>query len=274
MKKSRSILAFSLALNAALSAYSGSAPAKIQNMNADNLYSKITRDLKSGKSSSATNKLLESILKKRNKELNDLYAQSNYIVKPEYLEWQIFATGFYAERDRGDNSSENGKYLSDVQGYYDSDGNYIVTSGKPYREEQEVKEVNLGLSIPIRGISVGEISLSPSGVSIPANFEVSANVTVPAVPSVANLTLSSFTPTAPSVSAPTVFTPPSLSKVASGFGQGAPVGVNVQETVMIGNASVEANASGTTITTLNQGWNSNNSFTWSGNNDRKQYSGT
>lgn len=92
-------------------------------------------------------------------------------------------------------------------------------------------------------------------------------MTVPTVPAVAGLTLSSFTPSAPSVSAPSVFAPPLLSKVATGFGQGAIVGVNPEGSVMIGNASVYANVSGTTITTLNQGWNSSNSFNWAGRND-------
>ena len=272
MLKNKKMMLFLLAANSILSANTYSE--NLSDVKYEKLYNNMVKNIQTGKSNESNNKLIESILKKRNKELKDLYKQSDYIVKPEYLEWQIFASGFYAERDRGDNSSSNGKYSSDVQGYYDSNGDYIVTSGKPYRAEQEVKEVELGLSIPVKGISVGNISLNPGGVTIPDNFQVSANITVPTVPAVAGLTLSSFTPSTPSVSAPSVFTPPLLSKVATGFGQGALVGINAEYSSMVGNASVYANASGTTITTLNQGWNSSNSFDWNGKNDWMTNSGT
>ena len=272
MLKNKKRVLFLLAANSVLSA--GAYSESISDAKYEKLYDNMVKNIQTGKSNESNNKLIESILKKRNKELKDLYAQSDYIVKPEYLEWQIFASGFYAERDRGDNTSGNGKYSSKTEGYYNSNGEYIVTSGKPYIAEQEVKEVNLGLSIPVKGMNIGEISLNPGGVSIPDNFQVSANVTVPTVPAVAGLTLSSFTPSAPSVSTPSVFAPPLLSKVATGFGQGAIVGVNPEGSVMIGNASVYANASGTTITTLNQGWNSSNSFNWAGRNDWMSDSGT
>ena len=155
MKKNKSIIAFSLALNAVLSTYSGSAPAKSLNMNSDNVYNKIIKDMKSGKSSNGTYKMLEDILNKRNKELKDLYLQGDYIVKPEYLEWQIFASAFYAERDNGDNTSENARYRSGTEGYYDSNGEFVSTTpgAKPYKPPQEPKIIDLGMSIPLREIN-------------------------------------------------------------------------------------------------------------------------
>ncbi|WP_435309950.1 hypothetical protein [Sebaldella termitidis] len=50
--------------------------------------------------------IIEKVLRTRNKELKDLYAQSDYIVKPEYLEWQVFFSGFYEKTHRGGESTE------------------------------------------------------------------------------------------------------------------------------------------------------------------------
>ena len=55
------------------------------------LYNVMTEDLTYQKNY----EIIEKILTAKNKELKDLYKQSDYIVKPEYLEWQIFFTGFY-----------------------------------------------------------------------------------------------------------------------------------------------------------------------------------
>ena len=81
-----------------------------------------------------------------------MYLQGDYIVKPEYLEWQVFFTGFYAEyREGKDNSKENAAYHSKVTGYYDADGNYVMTSGsinglfgKAYSGVKLKKWTNLG----------------------------------------------------------------------------------------------------------------------------------
>ena len=50
----------------------------------ERLYNNITKNMGS-KTADENYRLLEKILNKRNKELNDLYMQSDYIVKPEYL---------------------------------------------------------------------------------------------------------------------------------------------------------------------------------------------
>ncbi|MCP1224518.1 hypothetical protein [Sebaldella sp. S0638] len=66
----------------------------------ENMYNKMTKNLDKNISNSSNYKLLEKVLNQRNRELKDLYLQSDYIVKPEYLEWQIFFSGFYNVKDR------------------------------------------------------------------------------------------------------------------------------------------------------------------------------
>ena len=44
----------------------------------------------------------------RNKELKNLYLQNDYVVKPEYLEWNIFFSTFYSNKN---NKGQNNKSL-------------------------------------------------------------------------------------------------------------------------------------------------------------------
>ena len=87
----KSLLLFCLALNS-VTGYSDN------NTTLDKKYEKIyenmTNNIKNGKSNESAYKLIEKILQKRNTELKDLYLQSNYIVKPEFLEWQVFSAVF------------------------------------------------------------------------------------------------------------------------------------------------------------------------------------
>ena len=147
MKNKNKLLLF-LALNAASSFVSA------KEIGYDKMYDKITKNITTGKSNNDSYKLIERILVQRNRELKDLYAQGDYIVKPEYLEWQIFATGFYAERGNGDNTSGNARYNSKTEGYFDENGKYVSSSsGKPYKDKQEPKTIELGISIPLKGIN-------------------------------------------------------------------------------------------------------------------------
>ena len=140
MKKNKKLLVSFLALNAMASSY---APASgISSAKYDRMYNSIVKNMETSKSNEKTYQTIEKILKQKNKELKDLYLQNDYIVKPEYLEWQVFFAGFYDEYNEGrDNSSENALYHSKVTGYYDTTGSHIVTSGfkdgtagKPYKE--------------------------------------------------------------------------------------------------------------------------------------------
>ena len=191
-----------LALNTIMSSYLGAAttaPVKY-----DKMYNSMVKNIEKGTSNEENYKLIEKVLNQRNKELKDLYKQSDYIVKPEYLEWQVFFSGFYDERSRGDNTFESAEYHSDPsynqQGYYDVSGNFIFTtsgkggSGKPFKAEQVSKEVELGIRIPIKGTPRDPLNL---------------NIAVPQVPTITvagGRTVIAPTVTLPVINVPT-FTP-------------------------------------------------------------------
>ncbi len=153
-------------------------------LNYDKLYDNMTKNIDTGKSNENNYKLIENVLKKRNKELKDLYLQGDYIVKPEYLEWLVSFSGFYTEKNLGDNSSNNARYRSEVEGYYDSSGEFIVTSesengvaGKSYADKQKIKYITLGANIPQINtekqpvaVNIGELmpaSVTPNIIQIP-----------------------------------------------------------------------------------------------------------
>ena len=152
MKKSKKLILSFLALNAALP-ISAAGTESAATSKYDRLYNNIVKNIETGKSNDTNYKLIENVLNQRNKELKDLYLQSDYIIKPEYLEWQIFFSGFYEEHNEGrDNTGENAQYYSKVSGYYETDGSYTVTSvdkastsGKPYQPLQKPKEIDLGV---------------------------------------------------------------------------------------------------------------------------------
>ena len=97
MKKNKKLLALLLALNAITSVFAGAEEISKSNKH-NRLYTNMIRNVEKGKSNGQNYKLIKDVLNKKNKELKDLYAQGDYIVKPEYLEWQIFFTGFAAEK--------------------------------------------------------------------------------------------------------------------------------------------------------------------------------
>ena len=216
MGRNKKMLLSFLALNTALSGYAVSA-GKTVALNSDRLYNNMIKNLEQGKTNEGNYKLIEKVLNQRNKELKDLYLQSDYIVKPEYLEWQIFASAFYEEHGKGvDNTKENAKYRSQVSGYYDDNGNFVTTSGsingmdgKPYQPPQQPKNINLGVSIPMKGMTreplnlnitpASEININPAGY----NFTIPSGATIPQVnpiefqpisPSIPNVTVTPIAP--------------------------------------------------------------------------------
>jgi hypothetical protein len=204
MKRNKKLLVSFLALNAVLSSYAtGATTASTPKY--ERMYSNIVKNIEKGSSNEKTYQVIERILKQKNKELKDLYLQSDYILKPEYLEWQVFFSAGYEEYGKGvDNSSDNAKYNSKVTGYYDTTGNYVVTSGnkggifgKPYQPLQMPKEINLGVNIPISGISRDplDLAINPKTVTVVAPSQK----TVPAPnPNVVILNLNGIEiPTAP-----------------------------------------------------------------------------
>jgi hypothetical protein len=169
------------------------------------LYDNMVKNLEQNKSNKKNYQIIEQILNKKNKELKDLYIQGEYVVKPEYLEWQVFFSGNYEEYGKNvDNSSENASYNSKVSGYYDENGNYIVTSGnkggipgKPYQPLQTAKDINLGVNVPISGISREPLNLELNPKTVTVVAPTPKNVPVPSV-NIALLNVSGIeVPTAP-----------------------------------------------------------------------------
>ena len=80
---------------------------KAENKSSSSLYKSITENIEKNKSNSENYKLIENILNKKNKELKDLYAQNDYVIKPEYLEWQIFFSAFYGDTNKGGKKSND-----------------------------------------------------------------------------------------------------------------------------------------------------------------------
>ncbi|MDR2879872.1 MAG: transporter, partial [Fusobacteriales bacterium] len=227
MKRNKKLLLSFLSLNAMLASYTAEASASSA-AKYERVYNSVVKNIQKDTSNEKTYQLLERILNQKNKELKDLYSQGDYVVKPEYLEWQVFFTGFYDEYNEGmDNSKENAQYHSKVTGYYDVNGNYIVTSGtlgglsgKPYMPLQQPKEINLGVSIPIKGMtreplnllltSVGEINVNPNTL----------NVVPPSGLIMPSVNVIEFQPLAPNLIAPTPITVSPLSLSFGGSGNG------------------------------------------------------
>ena len=185
MKRNKKLLVSFLALNAILTSYAQAET--VQTARYERMYNSIVKNMEKGSPNEQTYQTIQRILNQKNKELKDLYLQGDYIVKPEYLEWQVFFTGFYEEYNEGvDNSKENARYHSKVTGYYDASGNYVTTSGsisglsgKPYQPLQQPKDINLGVSIPLKGLTRDPLSLSLSPAQ---EINVNPNVAAPAAP--------------------------------------------------------------------------------------------
>ena len=227
MKKNKKLLIPFLALNAILPAYAKGA-AVSESVKYDSLYNKMVKNLEQGKPNQKNYQIIEQILKKRNKELKDLYVQGDYIVKPEYLEWQIFASGFYGEKDRGDNNEYN---LS-----YDSEGNLVSSSDqnssdKKIKDLRTKKYIQIGATIPVK--TVADFTINPN---VDLTIKDIAPITI--VPPVTKIekaqsislpNITAPTMTAPGMTlnvSPTVnITPPSVNfSFAAGHNAGAPPG--------------------------------------------------
>ena len=200
----------------------------------DRIYENMIRNINRGRPNDNSYKFIERILKQKNKELKDLYLQGDYIVKPEYLSFQIFFSGFYAEKDKGDNTEENAERHSDptygTTGFYDENGKYIITGtnkksyGKEYRDPQAPRSVNLGVSIPIKGLSRGEVhlNLSPSD-EVDVNPK-EYNVTPPAGLVTPNINVFRFEINIPSIVPPSISAPGTFTVSVPDTGNGDDTG--------------------------------------------------
>ena len=176
MKKNKKLLMF-LALNSLATSFAGTTTNQTE-VKYDKLYNNMVKNIETGKSNEKNYKLIQDVLNKRNQELKDLYLQGNYIVKPEYLEWQIFFSGFYNEKNRGDNTAENAKYYSNPEkanGASTLDSSQTSLYGdtlindhfKPYKPAPEAKFVDLGVSLHVKGVTKDMADISVTDINVP-----------------------------------------------------------------------------------------------------------
>ncbi len=153
MRKNKKLLT-ALALNS-LAMTVGNAGTKTTQIKYEQLYNKIIKNAENGKSNQSNYDLLENILNKRNKELKDLYLQGNYIVKPEYLEWQIFFNAFSAEKSIGEGNKNDDSGI-----------------GRDFRITRIIK---LGATVPAKVINDFELDLEVNVADVdikPINIEL------------------------------------------------------------------------------------------------------
>ena len=178
MKKNKKLLMF-LALNSLVTSFAGTI--NQPEVKYDKLYNNMVKNIETEKSNEKNYKLIQNILNKRNQELKDLYLQSDYIVKPEYLEWQVFFSGFCGENNRGDNTLENTKYYSMPKTAVTSlfGGEAIDGEFKPYRTKDEAKTVNLGISMSIKGLDKEISDIKTTNINIPQINTISVDFSEP-----------------------------------------------------------------------------------------------
>ncbi|WP_435307765.1 autotransporter domain-containing protein [Sebaldella termitidis] len=271
MKRNKKLLTV-LALNS-LAVAAGSAQSGVNQVKYDQLYNKMIKNAETGKSNKSNYELLENILNKKNKELKDLYLQGDYVVKPEYLEWQVFFSGFYSEKERGDNTLDNAKYyafpetagsLNTISGeIYNSilqsgvsndmlqsilrgnkadyeklstnqkelvdklfQGMTYSTLGKfkPYRNDNDIKVVDLGISINMKGVDRGITDLLITDVAVTDLESGTLEFTMPDALDIPNLNITSFNPTIPNITTINFNSIPVLSLNGTGGGNGGITG--------------------------------------------------
>ena len=255
MKKNKKLLLF-LALNSLATSFAGTS--NQINVKYDKLYNNMIKNIETGKPNGSNFKLIQDVLNKRNQELKDLYLQGDYIVKPEYLEWQVFFSGFYNEKNNG-GSKET----------------------KPYKLSQSVKEIDLGMRIPQIDVKSREMALDISAITPPKNINISSNIEIPQEIVVKTKDIPMFNFEVPTITKPNVFSPIPLNFSASGFAQTNYVGVNTgvpsgwdPHYVILNNSSATSDTNGTKITINNNNYEIENKFTWSGVNDTISLNGT
>ena len=181
--KNKKLLMLFLAVNSLTASYAATSTSEGKY---EKVYSNMVGNIEAGKSNEENYHLLEKVLNERNKELRDLYNQSDYIVKPEYLEWQIFASASYNHKSKGDNTSKNAKYHSDPK----------KVNGKQYLQLREPRQVDLGIYIPERTIRKNPIELelvNPPEIVIDS-LDVNPNVNPSVTPGAQTGSYSESTP--------------------------------------------------------------------------------
>ena len=166
MKKNKKLLMSLLTLNAILSVHASGA--EVSTKKYDRMYNSIVKNTAKKENNKKTYQTIERILKQKNKELKDLHLQGDYIVKPEYLEWQIFFAGFYNEDARTGSLSSNHAREGN-----DSESNWSGKN-KPMIQGDSYKDFKAGPSIPLKYLNLQDIN---------------PNITTPVIESIAPINL-------------------------------------------------------------------------------------
>ena len=192
MWKNKKKLLFLLAFSSLLAAQNS--PETIPDSNKSE--SAITENISPNLSNQKNYDFIAKALNTRNKELNDLYVQQDYAVKPEYLEWQVFFTAFYEKAHRGGNSNDKPlNFVSPVKASIEAatPKQEIVTSIEKslksafvaYKNASDVVE-NTPYTItldPLQSVSFPEINI---GNFIP----VTVNLAAPEIPKTVDVQVS------------------------------------------------------------------------------------
>ena len=136
-----------------------------------------------------------------------MHLQGDYIVKPEYLEWQVFFSAFYEENNRGDNTLSNAKYYKKKKkangdstlGKNGINGEITTGNFKPYKPQQEEKFVDLGVSLNIKGITKNMSDINMLEVNIPVINTSVINLTEPNSLEIPKIELVGFNPSTPKI---------------------------------------------------------------------------
>ena len=185
MRNSKKILLFTLALSSLLLAQASTD--NIPSNDYNKLQNTMTENFNSGVSNNKNYDLIEKALRARNKELKDLYKQGDYIVKPEYLEWQVFFTGFYENKHRGGSSDE-----------------------KPYQAIAPIKQPELEPE-PQRGIVTKIVKVSKeatvqykSSVDVIENIPYEIQLDAPVAVGIPEINIGNFTPVTVNLTTPRI----------------------------------------------------------------------
>ena len=185
MKTNKKYFLFMLALSSLLLAQTDSN--NTQSTDYNQLQNLMTENVNSGVSNEKNYDFIEKVLRKRNKELKDLYKQGDYIVKPEYLEWQIFFTGFSEKKHRGGN-----------------------LAGKPDKTADPPKKAII-VPEPRREIVVKAIKIlkeatvqHKSSVDVIENIPDQINVEAPTTTNFPEMNIGNFTPITVSLTTPRI----------------------------------------------------------------------
>ena len=246
-----------------------------------------TKEMK--KKVSKTREENDKLLKSSNLELIQLMEQGDHVIKSPWSSWQ-YGINYYYDNWRG-----SFKGLGDKKKKYPYEGklnrgNWWVNNVSPNSKSYSRLPINSGnedadpsssLSNRRNGLDYGLVGTVPvPDRGQPLIIDPSININAPTLPNlnvnpatvaphinflIPPVTTVTFKEKSLSNINPNVFNPPALNEVATGFAQDMQgVSFFSEPNTIINNANADANASGTTVSIVDDGFSVNNSFTYSG----------